>query len=642
MGLQVRFAGSRVQTRMSKLLEVAVSGALPEVLVSRICVAEPIPSPMRQLAVCAAILAAFLLSTPAETHACSRDDSVFFETFIDVTCVQQPLTNTTFDALGGLRLTTNGTSTATTWDSHTDFDSGVTHDSVTYPPVGVRTLVRNGTGPAAALGLPSTLLPLTPDPAGAVLRPTASAALDSDNVDDPAVVKVGSTYTMWYSGTPEDGGSPAIFMATSPDGAAWTRANGGGPVLQGTPSAFDANGVFAPEVVYDAADPLATYRMWYSGRAGAFGAIGYATSTDGVTWVKWGSPGAPMPVLEHGPAGSADSFSAADPTVLKDGSTWKMWYTGDDSSKKRVAYATSAEGVTWAKGGKVIAPEDPGVSANIEFGAFAPTVWKTATGYSMLLTGRKLVGGGVFQTKVMNSSSADGVSWSGPSPALNPSGSDTNFDFSNLNSPELLQDPGAPAPYKLYYSGNTLDASGNFHTRIGLATSNDGNSFNKVNGSQTGDAVLDVGALGSAFDGRQASGLSVAAPFGATPKLVGFYWGTRGSDFKPRLGEATSSDGTTWTKVPVSARTAARSSSSAIPRRSTTAASAIPTSLPTRPRSTCTSRDSTLPVRTRSVMPRHRKSSRPSCRTTRPGRRAASSWPETARASTRALSRIPQ
>src|SRR5207237_7590940 len=30
---------------------------------------------------------------------------------------------------------------------------------------------------------------------------------------------------------------------------------------------------------------------------------------------------------------------------------------------------------------------------------------------------------------------------------------------------------------------------------------------------------------------------------------VGFYWGTRGSDFMPRLGEATSSDGSAWTKV---------------------------------------------------------------------------------------------
>ena len=502
---------------------------------------------MRRLALFAAIAATAFLCAPAMAQACSRDDSVFYETFIDLTCLQQPLGNTTLDALGGLRLTTNGSPTTTQWDSHTDFDNGITHESVTYPAVGVRTLVRSGTGAAATLGLPTTLLPLTPDTASPVLAPTASAALDNDNVDDPAVAKVGSTYVMWYSGTSDDGRAPVIFMATSADGTNWTRANGGAPVLQGTPSSFDENGIHGPEVLYDPADPVTPYRMWYSGRAGVFGAIGYATSLDGVTWMK-----SPLPALTHGSAGSADSFAAADPTVLKDGSTWKMWYTGDDSNKKRIAYATSVDGVTWAKGGKVIAPEDPGVSANIEFGAFAPTVWKTASGYSMLLTGRKLVAGDVFQTKIMNSSSADGISWTGPSPALNPSGSNSNFDYSNLNSPEVLVDPGTAAPYKLYYSGNTVDANGNFHTRIGLATSNSGSSFNKVNGSQTGDAVFDVGALGTAFDARHASGLSVAAPAGATPKLVGFYWGTRGSDFKPRLGEATSSEGTTWTKVSVS------------------------------------------------------------------------------------------
>jgi predicted GH43/DUF377 family glycosyl hydrolase len=386
-----------------------------------------------------------------------------------------------------------------------------------------------------------------------VLRPAAATVLDNDNVDDPALAKVGSTYVMWYSGTSEDGGRSAIFMATSNDGVTWARANTGAPVMQGTATAFDADGVYGPDVVYDPADPVTPYRMWYSGRAGVFGAIGYATSLDGVTWTKYPSYGPlPLPVLVHGAAGSADSFSAADPTVLKDGSTWKMWYTGDDSSKKRVAYATSSDGITWAKGGKVIAPEDGGVSANIAFGAFAPTVWKTATGFSMLLTGRKLVGGGVFQTKIMGTTSTDGIAWAGPSPAVNPSGSNTNFDYSNLNAPELLQDPGAATPYKLYYSGNTIDANGNFHTRVGLATSNDGNSFGKVNGSQAGGSVLDVGALGTAFDGRQASGVAAVTPAGASPKMAGFYWGTRGSDFKPRLGEVNSADGSAWTKVSVS------------------------------------------------------------------------------------------
>ena len=508
---------------------------------------------MVRLPLLTGLFVAVALLVAAPGNACSRSDTLFYETFLDASCLQLPLTNTTLDAQGGLRLTTNGVASTSAWDSDTDFDSGITYQSILFPPVGVRTLTRSGTGAGSTLGLPMTLLPLSLDAANPVLGPTASAALDSDNVDDPALAKVGSTYVMWYSGTPEDGGRSAIFRATSTDGLSWTRSNGGAPVLQGTAGAFDQDGVFGADVVYDPSDQAAPYRMWYSGRAGVFGAIGYATSTDGVSWVKYPVYGPfPQPVLSHGPAGSADSFSAADPSVLKDGTTWKMWYTGDDSSKKRIAYATSTDGVTWAKGGKVIAPEDPGVSANIAFGAFAPTVWKTATGFSMLLTGRKLVGGGVFQTKIMDTSSPDGIAWAGPSPAINPSGSNSNFDYSNLNAPEMLPDPGAPTPYKVYYSGNTIDANGNFHTRIGLATSNDGNSFSKVSGGQAGGSALDIGALGTAFDARQASGLSVASPAGASPKFAGFYWGTRGSDFKPRLGEATSTNGTTWTKVPVS------------------------------------------------------------------------------------------
>ncbi len=492
------------------------------------------------------------LYAPGQAAACSHDDTAYFETFLDTSCLQLPLSGTTLDALGGLRLATNGVPLTTPWDTADDFVNGVNFQSILFPPLGVSTLAVSGTGSAAALTLPPTSLPLTPDGANAVLLPAAAAVLDNDNVDDPALAKVGTSYYMWYSGTSEDGDRPAIFLATSSNGTTWTRANSGNPVLQGTPGAFDKDGVYGADVVYNSADPAAPLRMWYSARAGAFGAIGYATSQDGVAWTKYPSAAAPAAVVAHGPAGSADSFAAADPTVLLDGSRWKMWYTGDDSSKKRIAYATSADGIVWSKGGKVIAPEDAGTNANIEFGAFAPTVWKTASGYAMLLTGRKLVGGGVFQTKLMSSSSSDGIAWSSPTVALNPSGSNTNFDYSNLNSPELLEDPGTSSPFKLYYSGNTIDANGNFHTRIGLATSNDGSAFGKFNGAQTGGSVLDIGTLGTAFDSRQASGLSVAAPAAASPKFAGFYWGNRGSDFKPRLGEATSPDGSSWTKVPVS------------------------------------------------------------------------------------------
>jgi predicted GH43/DUF377 family glycosyl hydrolase len=503
----------------------------------------------RRLVVALVFLCALLL--PGRAFACSHDDSNYFETFVDSSCLQVPLTNTTLDALGGLRLVTNGTPFVTPWDTDTDFANGVSYQSQSFPPVGVSTLQTSGTGASATLKLPSTPLPLTPDAANPVLGPTASTVGDGDDVDDPTVVKVGTTYDMWYTGYREDGSAPALFLATSADGVNWVRGNGGNPVLQGTAGAFDADGVYGADVVYDPSDVIAPYKMWFSGRQGAFGGIGYASSLNGVTWTQYGGA-TPLAVLGHGLPGSADSFSAADPSVLKDGSTWKMWYTGDDSNKKRIAYATSIDGMTWAKGGKVIAPEDPGVSANIQFGAFAPTVWKTASGFSMLLTGRKLVSGDVFQTKIMETTSPDGLVWLAPSPALNQAGSSSNFDSTNLNSPDVLSDPGTASPYKLYYSGNTIDTNGNFHTRIGLATSSNGSSFNRFNGAKTGGSVLDVGTAGTAFDARQASGLSAAIPAGASPKFVGFYWGTRGSDFKPRLGEATSLDGSTWTKVPVS------------------------------------------------------------------------------------------
>ena len=448
----------------------------------------------------------------------------------------------------------------TSWDSEAHFEEGITWQATEFEPIGTRTLATDasgGSGTPAKLVLPATLLPLTPDAIGPVLSATPAVALDNDNVYDPSVAKIGATYMMWYAGSAEDGRPAAIFAAGSADGKSWTRLNEGEPVLVGSAASFDQHGVSGPEVIYDPTDEAAPYKMWYSGDGEVFGAIGYATSSDGIAWTKHDDPEtAPVadPVLDHGRPGAPDSFAAADPSILRDGTTWKMWYTGDDSNKKRIAYATSSDGIAWNKGGKVIAPEDPGTSANIEFGAYSPTVWKVGDSYEMLFTGRKIVSGTTFQTKVISGGSDDGINWSSFSIGLNSSGSESNFDYSNLDSPFVLHDPGTANAYKAYYAGNTLD-DGHGHDRIGLAVSKNGSSFSKsysASPSSAKGAVLDIGTLGTEFDARQASGPTVAAPAGATPKLVGFYWGTRGNDFKPRLGEATSEDGGEWAKVPVS------------------------------------------------------------------------------------------
>src|SRR3954453_1758797 len=149
----------------------------------------------RLVAGLAATLSSLLIAAPA--FACSKDDTAYFETFLDSSCLQLPLTNVALDPLGGLRLGNNGTASPSTWDTDTEFASGVTYQSKTFGPVGVSTLATSGAGTAAALTLPTTLLPLTADAQNPILSMTASTSEDSDNVDDPSVQKVGATYVMW-------------------------------------------------------------------------------------------------------------------------------------------------------------------------------------------------------------------------------------------------------------------------------------------------------------------------------------------------------------------------------------------------------------------------------------------------------------
>ena len=114
----------------------------------------------------------------------------------------------------------------------------------------------------------------------------------------PDVVKLGSTYYMWYN---RGGG---IGLATSSDGISWTVQNSGCSVLYPTdwddsgiwpnlPHAYSWDGdfVYAPSVFYD---PLAKgFKMFYAGCDVdcAVYRTGFATSTDGIIWTKYvGNP----------------------------------------------------------------------------------------------------------------------------------------------------------------------------------------------------------------------------------------------------------------------------------------------------------------------------------------------------------------
>jgi len=174
---------------------------------------------------------------------------------------------------------------------------------------------------------------------------------DESWAGNPVVLRVGSVYHMYYGGRKEVVSDPGIIEighATSNDGISWTRDTAN-PVLAPDPSAWDSNWVHTPHVIYNPSWPASErWKMWYTGTGEDFlMKIGYATSSDGVTWTKYAS----NPVLDFGPAGAWDNGAVGDPTVISDGSTYRMWYTGgsDPETLVGIGYATSTDGIHWTR-----------------------------------------------------------------------------------------------------------------------------------------------------------------------------------------------------------------------------------------------------------------------------------------------------
>ena len=495
----------------------------------------------RTLIVLGALVAA-LLAAPSSAGACASDQTSYLDSFPDATCLLLGA-GTEIDADGGLRLKTGGATTAAVWDTPAQFDN---------PPTGDDGSLRvYGDGTAAYLGLEGSALPLTPvapplSPTGAELTAGPTQVRDSEGVEDPSVIRVGTKYVMYYTGYAEDGSPPAIFRVESEDGRTWTRPPVVGsdpnpvPVLSaGAPGSFDANGVFGADVVHDAGDAVAPYRMYYSGVSPDLRAIGYATSTDGITWTKRSTP-----VLLPGLPGTRDAFAVANPSVIKDGDLYKMWYEGDDSTFKAIGYATSVDGVTWERAGlPSTLQQDPlgGGDPKIRFGIYAPTVWKTATGYKMLFVGRNA--NDPTATRLLGATSADGIDWTLGGPEINPQSG--RFYATNFYSPDVMLDPAdAAAPVKLYFAGDRAQAApADDRARIGLATANSDNGAFGVytGGADPLEAVYNPGPDSTRFDARNVLGLSVADA-GGDNDWVGAYAGTRSREAggpRPRLGIAT-------------------------------------------------------------------------------------------------------
>jgi len=292
---------------------------------------------------------------------------------------------------------------------------------------------------------------------------------------------------------------------------------------QTIPGEWDGSHTYGPAVISD----TGVYKMWYSGRD-LYGTwrIGYAESSNGIDWTKSAS----NPVLEPGSSGEWDEEGVIQMSVMKDGTTYKMWYTGwDEDGLWQIGYATSTNGLDWVKhaGNPVLEVGSPGAWNEEEVGD--PSVILDGATYKMWYYGS----GGVGSTaQIGHATSQDGFDWteSVSNPVLTP-GSSGEWDDEHVWTPDVLKENGT---YRMWYAGSDGDTQ-----RIGYATSPDGVTWNKY----TGNPVLDVGSGGEWDEDH------VYLPMVISDTNTYKMWYTgQNSDGDWRIGYATSPDGTTWTK----------------------------------------------------------------------------------------------
>src|SRR3954469_9523302 len=136
----------------------------------------------------------------------------------------------------------------------------------------------------------------------------------------------------------------------TPPFGAWTRGNGGNPILEPQRSGIEVAGVFNPAVVKDGS----RYVMLYRAQDGqGTSRIATATSTDGIHFERGGEP-ALVPEAEYERNGGVE-----DPRLVKIGATYYLTYTAYDGKDAQLALAPSPDLRHWERQG-VILPANKG------------------------------------------------------------------------------------------------------------------------------------------------------------------------------------------------------------------------------------------------------------------------------------------
>lgn len=199
--------------------------------------------------------------------------------------------------------------------------------------------------------------------------------------------------------------------------------------------------------------------MWYGGSnttSITAGAVGLATSKDGVSWVKYSD----NPVLQ--PSSSGLQYMAS-PYVISSGIAYQMWYTESSTTKStsRILYATSYNRVTWTTRPSAVLEPSQDPNAWDSGVVYAPSVIFDGSDFELWYSA---FGQNALAPKIGIATSPDGATWTrfATNPILGPD-SPGSWDSAGVEQPSVVV---GQSGLLLYYDGfsNTEGA------RIGLAT----------------------------------------------------------------------------------------------------------------------------------------------------------------------------
>jgi len=229
------------------------------------------------------------------------------------------------------------------------------------------------------------------------------------------------------------------------------------PIFKNHNSPSNQYGVTQSKILYE--DGI--YKMWFVNLFNsAIANIDYVESYDGINWKNVN----PDAVLTSGAPGSWDDYSVGVGAVIKDGSEYKMYYSGyqDQHEKWHIGLATSTDGICWDK-----RPQPVLYATNNEHQIGTSEVIKINNMYYMYYTVRHYP-----YYNINLATSTDGINWIRypNNPVLRATES---WESTGIYNPSVIYEGNQ---FKMVY----MNAKAN---GFGMALSSDGKHWIKNNGN---------------------------------------------------------------------------------------------------------------------------------------------------------------